>query len=146
MTNEMVLKNSQRKLVMPKHYVELDSDEMGYVEGGCTNYYYGWDGILQCISGVLFGAVGKLAGAAFASFKALLSKTPQLLPSLVQAGASNIFSFLGQGLTAAAWLRLATFAVALVAGCISMAATGNSKIAIVTIFGFATAAFYLGAN
>lgn len=34
MTNEMVLKNSQKKLVMPQHYIELESEEMSYIEGG----------------------------------------------------------------------------------------------------------------
>lgn len=34
MTNEMVLKNSQKNLVMPKHYIELECEEMSYVEGG----------------------------------------------------------------------------------------------------------------
>lgn len=33
MTNEMVLDRTSN-LVMPSHYVELDSDEMSYVEGG----------------------------------------------------------------------------------------------------------------
>ncbi len=33
MTNEMVLERTSN-LVMPSHYVELDSDEMSYVDGG----------------------------------------------------------------------------------------------------------------
>lgn len=33
MTNEMVLERTSN-LVMPSHYVELDSEEMSYVEGG----------------------------------------------------------------------------------------------------------------
>ena len=33
MTNAIVL-NKTSKLVMPSHYVELDWDEMSYVEGG----------------------------------------------------------------------------------------------------------------
>ena len=37
MTNEMVL-NRTSSLVMPSYYVELDRDEMAYVEGGVNCY------------------------------------------------------------------------------------------------------------
>lgn len=143
MTNEMVLERTSC-LVMPSHYVELDEKEMSYVDGGKLSYYYGWDGVLQCISCVLFGVAGKLGVATYSLWKSLLStQAPKLL---AQSSASSIFSILGQGLSAMAWIRLAVFGVAILAGVISMLAVGNSKIAVHSIFGLATSAFYLGSN
>ena len=42
MTNEMVLERTSN-LVMPLHYVELDRDEMSYVDGGWNwSKFWGW--------------------------------------------------------------------------------------------------------
>lgn len=49
MTNEMVLERTSN-LVMPSHYVELDMEEMSYVDGGA---WWKWLGIGLIVLGAI---------------------------------------------------------------------------------------------
>lgn len=70
MTNEMVLEKKS-SLVMPTYYVELDRDEMCYVEGGATQTYTGNDAILQIT--MMVGAGIQFLSTAITLFKATIA-------------------------------------------------------------------------
>ena len=52
---EMVAKRSS--LVLPKKFVELDREEMTYVDGGGTTIYRGWDTIME-ITNMIANVIG----------------------------------------------------------------------------------------
>lgn len=78
MTHEMVLKRTS-SLVMPRHYIELDSDEMSYVEGG---FYLD----NTAVNNVMFYSLGVLAlgtGALKLGWSWLSTKIAAGLASLI---------------------------------------------------------------
>ena len=132
-------------LVIPTHYVELDSEEMSYVEGGKTTYYYGWNAIWTCFSALLGISVFKLGGSVITNIKALIKGAgPQLLKTVSNSMWKNILSTASGISSAFFWFRFAVYGTALIAGLISMAAAGSCKIGMVSIFGFTIGAFYAG--
>lgn len=67
MTNEMVLERTSN-LVMPSHYVELDKEEMSYVNGGLGPVTWFFLGIVAgCATGwIADGAVTATTGKSIA--------------------------------------------------------------------------------
>ncbi len=140
MTNEMVLERKSN-LVMPSHYVELDREEMAYVDGGKITYYYDWDGVLSCISLVLTGSANK-----YYSSKLISTLKGTTASALAKTGVSTIFSYAGYAVSVLSYVRLALFGAAILAGTISMLTSGSSKIAVWTVLGIPTLAVYLGTS
>lgn len=80
MTNEMVLDRTSN-LVMPVHYVELDRDEMSYVDGGKIPW---WGGLLVGVAVCVISAAAIFfAGVAGAAIVAKLTATVATHWSLV---------------------------------------------------------------
>ena len=84
MTNEMVLERTSN-LVMPSHYVELDRDEMSYVDGGGTIYTWMVSApidiaLMACGATLAFGGV-KLLGKFFG--KSLAKKLSKSMAPIV---------------------------------------------------------------
>ena len=84
MTNEMVLERTSN-LVMPSHYVELDRDEMSYVDGGGKIYTWMVSApidiaLMTCGATLAFGGV-KLLGKFFG--KSLAKNLSQSMAPIV---------------------------------------------------------------
>lgn len=102
MTNEMVLKNSQKNLVMPKHYIELDSEEMNYIEGG--DYWISKSTCITILS--ITGAV-----AYFGSIAAIIAGGTALYYTICSLMASATLALSANPVTAPIGLVIAGFLI-----------------------------------
>ncbi len=117
MTNALVL-NKTSNLVMPSHYVELDSDEMSYVEGGGIISYnveiYLCESTLKSIMSGLVGGIFSNATTLICSFFGPVGLGVSLLSAAVGVIAGVIADKIQQNSDWAAgglWFQMTAFAL-----------------------------------
>ncbi|VYU29320.1 hypothetical protein [Clostridium tertium] len=80
--------NREFALQLPNSYVEIDRDEMEYVDGGATRYY-NLTGIFHAIVGVATGA-----GAVYSAVKTLYTVTALAAKTALKACVGGILGYL----------------------------------------------------
>ena len=138
---------NRSNLILPTSYIELDLEEMTYIDGGKITYYYGWDAINACFAAALGVSVFKLGTTALGTIvNTLKSGGVGLLRSLNVSSLSSLISSVAGSLNVLFWIRLASYGIAIVSGLISIASSGNCKIGLLSVFGFNLSGFYAGVN
>ena len=120
-------------LVVPEGFVELDREEMTYVDGGKTTYYSGWDAVWACLGAAIGVSIMKitttLGSTVINNLRNMGTKT------LLQQGSSTLLSAVGKCFGVLSWVRLALYGLAITAGIIAIANTGTCRIGLVILFG-----------